>query len=189
MEPVEAKNNFIFPGQQVGEKICMIFREHWAVLAMRLSLWFVLLVTYLVIDYLSIAVFPGMFDPAFLPLILVFKIIFLMFLALGLFIIFTLYYLNMHIITDERIVSIDQKSLLHHTISELHLNQIQDVTAEVHGLPENLLDYGDVFIQTAGETERFRFDNVPNPTKVTKLIIDLYEQLPEQQNNNKKPTA
>jgi hypothetical protein len=62
----------------------------------------------------------------------------------------------------------------------LHLEQIQDVTAEIHGLPENIFDYGDVFIQTAGETERFVFHNIPGPTKVTKLILDLYEQLPEE---------
>jgi hypothetical protein len=173
----------LFPGQQADEKICLVLREHWAVLLAKVGLWFVMLVLYLVYDYALLYYAPEYIPAAYLPLLEVLRIIYLMFLSLGLFIIFTLYYLHSHIITNERIVTIEQRSLLHHTISELHLNQIQDVTAEVHGLPENLLDFGDVFIQTAGETERFLFHNVPNPTRVTKLILDLYEQVPKKQNN------
>lgn len=181
---METKTKLVFPGQQANEKVHLVFRQHWAVLLMKLSLWFALLIAYFAIDYISIAYLPNILDQAFIPLIQVFKIVFLMFLALGLFMIFVLYYLNMSIVTNERIVDIEQEGLLHHTISELHLDQIQDVTAEVHGLPENLFDYGDVYIQTAGETQRFLFHKIPNPTKVTQLILDLYEQLPE----NQKPT-
>ncbi len=183
---METKNKILFPGQQPDERVCLVFRQHWAVLVMKLPLWFIMLIVYLVFDYLAYSYFPGVIDASFSPLIEVFRIVYLMFLALGLFIIFTLYYLNFHVITNERIVDIEQKSLLHHTISELHLEQIQDVTAEVHGLLENILDYGDVFIQTAGETNRFKFDKIPNPTKVTKLVLDLYEQLPEQQKQQYK---
>ncbi|HYC80055.1 MAG TPA: hypothetical protein VEC17_03440 [Candidatus Binatia bacterium] len=176
-------NQTLFPGQQADEKIFLVIREHWSVLFAKLALWFLMLFLYLGFDYVSLYYAPQFISPTYLPLVDVLKVIFVMFLALGLFIILTLYYLHSHIITNERIVTIEQKSLTHHTISELHLNQIQDVTAEVHGLPENLLDFGDVYIQTAGETERFLFHNIPNPVKVTKLVIDLYEQLPEQRTN------
>jgi ABC-type multidrug transport system fused ATPase/permease subunit len=169
----------LFPGQQENEQICLVIREHWISLFLKLVIWFLFAAVYLVIDYLDVVYLPSNIDSAFLPLVEVVKIAFLMFLALGLFIIFTLYYLNVYIITSERIVNIQQLGLLRHTISELHLEQIQDVTAEIHGLPENVFDYGDVFIQTAGETERFVFQNIPGPTKVTKLILDLYEQLPD----------
>jgi hypothetical protein len=174
-----SKIKFLFPGQQENEKICLVLREHWISLFLKLLVWFCFAAVYLIIDYLDVAYLANALDSSFLPLVDVIKIIFLMFLALGLFIILTLYYLNMYVVTDERIVNIRQLGLLRHTISELHLEQIQDVTAEIHGLPENIFDYGDVFIQTAGETERFVFHNIPGPTKVTKLILDLYEQLPE----------
>jgi hypothetical protein len=173
------ETKIFFPGQQPNEKICMVFRQHWFFLASKLLVWGLLIVLFATIDYLDSTYFPFVLDPAYLPLIDVFKILLLMFISLGLFIGITLYYLNMHIVTDERIVDIEQKSLLHHTISELHLEQIQDVTAEVKGFAENVLDYGDVYIQTAGETQRFVFNKIPNPTKVTKMILDLYEQLPD----------
>ena len=175
------QNKTLFPGQQPTEQILMVLRQHWAVLAMKLSLWFVMLVLYFVLDYVALTYGPQFVEAQLLPLLDLARVAYLMFLLLGLFIIFVLYYLNMHIITNERIVDVEQRGLLHHTISELHLNQIQDVTAEVHGLPENLLDYGDVYIQTAGETERFVFRKVPNPTKVTKTILDLYEHLSEEE--------
>lgn len=169
----------LFPGQQIDERICLVIREHWISLAMKLVAWVFFLFLFLVLDYLDTAYFPSVIDPAFLPLIDIVKIGFLMFLSIAVFIIFTLYYLNMYIITNERVVNIHQAGLLKHTVSELHLEQIQDVTAEIHGLPENVFDYGDVFIQTAGETERFVFHNIPHPTIVTKTILDLYEQIPD----------
>lgn len=171
----------LFPGQQENEVICLVIHQHWIVLAMRLFIWFWFLILYLVLDYLNIAYLQERLIPELLPVVEVAQIGYLMFLALGFFIITTLYYLNIHIVTSERIVDIDQPALLKHTVSELHLNQMQDVTAEIHGLLENVFNYGDVYIQTAGETERFVFSQIPNPTKVTKLLLDLYEQLPEQQ--------
>jgi len=89
-----------------------------------------------------------------------------------------MYYLNIQIITNQRVVDITQHSLVHHMISELHLSRIEDVTAEVSGVLGTFLDYGDVFVQTAGETERFVFHNVANPQRIEKIILDLYEQLP-----------
>jgi hypothetical protein len=171
----------LFPGQQANERIHLIFRQHWIILFMRLFFWIVMALVYLGIDYVSLTYAAQYLSPEYMPLVEVLKIAYVMFLALGLFMILVLYYLNTNIITNERIVDIDQPSLLHHTISELHLNQIEDVTAEVHGLLENFFDYGNVYIQTAGETQRFVFHSAPNPTKITKLILDLYEQLPEQQ--------
>jgi hypothetical protein len=180
-------NQILFPGQQPNETIHLIFRQHWIVLFQKIIVWGFFLLAYLAIDYFSLTYLLEFIDPAFLPLIEVAKLGFLMFIVLGLFIVLILYYLTIHIVTNERIVDIDQAGVMHHTISELHLDQIQDVTAEVHGLPENLFDYGDVYIQTAGETQRFMFNKIPNPTKVTKLILDLYEQLPEQKKNNMPP--
>ena len=106
-----------------------------------------------------------------------------MFLFLGLLTIWVIYYLNVHIITNERVVDITQPGILHHTISELHLSRVQDATAEIKGFLHTFLDYGNVYLQTAGETERFVFSEIPNPTKVEKLILDLYEQLPPEKRN------
>jgi hypothetical protein len=86
-----------------------------------------------------------------------------------------MYYLNTYVITIDRIVDINQVGLFNHTISELNLEKIEDVTSEVHGILGHIFDYGTVYVQTAGTVDRFEFDNVPNPGKITKVILGLYE--------------
>lgn len=70
------------------------------------------------------------------------------------------YYLDVYIITNERIVNIEQNGFFKREISELHLHQIQDVSAKVNGFLPTIMHYGDVFIQTAAERENFVFANL-----------------------------
>ncbi|OGL78727.1 hypothetical protein A3F28_02545 [Candidatus Uhrbacteria bacterium RIFCSPHIGHO2_12_FULL_57_11] len=86
------------------------------------------------------------------------------------------YYLDAWIVTNERIVSIEQHSLFARTIAELDLFQIQDVTSEVRGLIPTMFNYGDVHIQTAGAIERFVFEQVPRPDEIRKKIVDLVSE-------------
>lgn len=95
-----------------------------------------------------------------------------MFLILGLFMLWTIYYLNVQIITNKRIVDIWQKGIFSQRISELTLPNIEDVTSEVKGFWATVLGYGNVEIQTAGEKENFIFQSVPEPREIEKLIIN-----------------
>ena len=72
----------------------------------------------------------------------------------------------------------DQPSLLNHVTTEIHLAQIEDVTAEIKGFFGNLFNYGTVYVQTAGTKQRFEFENVPDPNRIVKLLLDLYERVP-----------
>ncbi|HTL39617.1 MAG TPA: PH domain-containing protein [Methylomirabilota bacterium] len=169
----------LFPGQQENEKICMVLRPHWMVFFLKFVAWLMFLVILLGADWAIGKYLPILKTEPYLDYFNLFKTIYFMFLALGLLIIWIMYYLDIQIITDQRVVDITQGSLLHRTISELHLSRIEDVTAEVNGLLPTFLDYGNVYIQTAAETERFTFDRVPSPARIEKMILDLYEQLPD----------
>ena len=173
----------LFPGQQPDEKIYMVIRQHWMTLVYKMLAWFVFVVIFVSLDFISTSYFPILLQSPFVEIVNLVKNVYLMFLFLGLLTIWVIYYLNVHIITNERVVDITQPGILHHTISELHLSRIQDATAEIKGFFHTFLDYGDVYLQTAGETNRFVFSEIPNPTKVEKLILDLYEQLPPEKKN------
>ena len=95
---------------------------------------------------------------------------------LFLFFIFIDYYLDFWLITNERIISVDQNGFFSRTIAEHRLEKIQDVTSEVHGLIPTLFIYGNVFVQTAGTRQRFSFLQVPEPENIRNLIIGLSEQ-------------
>jgi uncharacterized membrane protein YdbT with pleckstrin-like domain len=89
---------------------------------------------------------------------------------------FTDYYLDVWIVTNERVINIEQEGLFHRTASELHLTAIQDVTSDVQGIVRTLFDYGNVHIQTAGEKGRFIFKNIEEPEKIKEFVIRLVEE-------------
>ena len=85
------------------------------------------------------------------------------------------YYLDVWIITNERIINIEQQGLFSRIISEQRLFRIQDVTSEVTGVLPTIFKYGNVYVQTAAEKERFSFEQIPDPNGVRDIIIKLAE--------------
>lgn len=89
------------------------------------------------------------------------------------FILWIDFYFDVWIITNERIVNIEQKALFIRTISELKFDKIQDTSVEIKGLIPTVLNFGNVHVQTAGNTERFLFHKVPDPQKIKGLIMNM----------------
>ncbi|HMQ01962.1 MAG TPA: PH domain-containing protein [Candidatus Doudnabacteria bacterium] len=165
----------LFPSQQPNEKIYLVFREHWFRLAVKFSVVGLLMLIPVLIQTFLVD-FSLMFnsDDSKLLISLIGQIYYLS-LFLALFLIWVLYYLNLGVVTERRLVDIDQHGLLKHEVSELSLDSIQDVSSETIGIFGNLLDYGTVYIQTAGARERFEFDKIHHPKKVASIIISLHE--------------
>lgn len=86
------------------------------------------------------------------------------------------FYLDAWIVTNDRILNIEQKGLFNRTVSELDLLNIQDITSEVHGVLPFFFGYGNVQIQTAAEQGRFVFEQIPNPEGVRKRLLTLVEE-------------
>lgn len=170
-----------FPGQQANERVYLLTRQHPIILFKRIAFWLMFVVLLIILDSYILPQYAILAQAPYLQIVNFIKSVYIMVLVIGIFTIWILYYLNYQIITNERIVDVTQNTLLHHTTSELHLHRVQDVTAEVKGLVGNLFGYGNVYVQTAGETARFEFNKVPQPHKVEKLILDLYEQLPPEE--------
>jgi hypothetical protein len=166
----------LFPSQRPEEKIYLVVREHWVRLGLKLVIWGVFASLPTLLYRYGPDRFPNLFEGTAGQLLSLSTAVYGLVALFTLFIIWVLYYLNVHIVSDERIVDIDQIGLLRHVISELNIETIEDVTSDTTGVLGNLFDFGTVFIQTAGTTERFQFENVPNPTKIAGLILDLYER-------------
>ena len=86
---------------------------------------------------------------------------------------FLIWFFNVNIITDERIIDIDFHNLIYKEVSDAKIDKIQDVTYRVGGAVRALFNYGDVLIQTAGEVQNFEFLAVPKPAKVAKILQEL----------------
>jgi uncharacterized membrane protein YdbT with pleckstrin-like domain len=98
------------------------------------------------------------------------------------------FYLDAWVVTDDRIVNVKQRGLFSRTVSELDLAKVQDVTSEVRGFLSFVFNYGSVFVQTAGETERFHFEQIANPHAVRKQLLGLVEADRKKQGEVKLPT-
>ena len=85
-------------------------------------------------------------------------------------------YLDVWTITNYRIINREQNGLFNRVVSKLELSKVQDVTVEQKGMVTTFLNYGDVFIQTAGEKERFVFEQVGSPFQIAKTILRLIDE-------------
>ncbi len=86
---------------------------------------------------------------------------------------FLVWFFNVYIITDERIVDVDFLSLIYKNVSTAKIDNIEDVTVTASGAMASVFDYGTVLIQTAAERTQFEFDNVPHPTRVAALLNEM----------------
>ena len=83
------------------------------------------------------------------------------------------YYLDINIVTNDRIIDINQKGLFGRSVAELDLTRVQDVHSTIKGIIPTLLNYGTVEVQTAATEENFVFEQVSDPHKVRQRILEL----------------
>jgi hypothetical protein len=161
------------PNQLQGEKAVALYRRHWFTLFISvifyIFLGMILPFIFFILDQSSPDLFTN--DLAYALAVIILSIYYLS-LTVFLFNEFLDFYLDLWIITTERVLAIEQKGLFARVISEQKLTRIQDVTSEVKGIFATVLHYGNVTIQTAGEEQRFIFKNVPAPVTVAKLLND-----------------
>lgn len=176
----------LFPSQLDSEKIFLIVRQHWVELILKLLIWLFFAFTLILFQRFTTTNIPGLWEGQAGIITKVFTTVYSMFLILALLLIWIIYYLNIQVITNVRIVDIDQQGLFSHTVSELHIENIEDVTSETTGILGTIFNYGSVFVQTAGTKERFEFESVPNPASIEKMILDLYDQIPPEKRKGKE---
>lgn len=83
------------------------------------------------------------------------------------------FYLDISIITNDRIIDVAHTGLFSRKIAECDLFRIQDVSAEVHGLFASLFNYGTIHVKTASTTGDLLFQNISNPNFIRGELIRL----------------
>lgn len=158
------------------EKILKIVRKHWLVLVSELV---------------------GIFITAILPLVLLvifqsglnaFNIVspevantgsittfaiacWFLFSVLTGFMIWTHYYLDLWVITDRRIISVDQIHFFNRNVAIFRLERLQDIEFSIKGLIQTFFNFGTLSAQTAGHNEaNFKSTNMPHPDELQNLI-------------------
>jgi len=165
-----------FIAQKDYEKIIYFLRRDTVVFIKQFIFFIFLLSLPLGVYYFLQTSFPTLFENNVIyPLLAILASVYFLTIWLVLFMAFIDYYLDFWIVTNDRIINVEQH-LFSRTISELDLYKTQDVTAEIKGVLPTVFNYGNVFIQTAGETGRFCFDEIPNAHEVSRKIMALAEE-------------
>ncbi len=147
-----------------AEQVKTIARRHIATLLPSLSLSFLLIVgPFFVLFPLFRWGMPGV-------------IVFLVALSLG--ILFgtrslMLWDSDVLVVTNIRVVDVDQRGAFTRMISEVPLASVQDITWSQKGFLESLFRMGTVRLQSSGGSTTIEAKRVPHPEKLQQLISDL----------------
>ena len=98
---------------------------------------------------------------------------------------FLMWFYNVYIVTNERLVDVDFVGLLSKTVNVCQMSRVEDVNYTQKGFFASMLNYGDVIVQTAseqktpdssGELSAFTFESIAYPDRVAALISQLTEE-------------
>lgn len=167
----------ILPNPQPGERVVLVLRRFWFTV-----LWIVM--TALLLFILPVGVFflllnfsPSLLDDSLItPALAMTACLYYLAVWLFAFTDFVDYYLDTWIVTTARIINVEQHGLFKRTASELNLSSIQDVTAEISGPLQTFFKYGNVYVQTAAERQRFQLKDIPHAETVKETIMHLSEE-------------
>ncbi len=84
---------------------------------------------------------------------------------------------NRIIVTDRNVTQVLQFGLFSRKVSQLNINNVEDVTAIQRGIFPTFFNYGTLNIETAGEQVNFHFSFCPNPDYYAKIILDARERI------------
>lgn len=154
-----------------GEEVVLQARRHWIVVV-PLFLFLGLVTLAPVVFYAIVDALPIVLEtPGWGPALLAFGYFgwMLAVWVIGYFV-WLDHHLDVWIMTNERLIDIEQKGIFRREISSLRFERIQDITAEVDGALATFLDFGVIKVQTAGEAKEFSIENIASPHVVVDAI-------------------
>lgn len=92
------------------------------------------------------------------------------------FVVWTKFYLDVWIVTNIRLVDIEQISLFNRKSSTLELEHIEDITVKVEGFTESMIGYGTLSVQTAGHIQEFMIKDIADPESAKQIIYNAQHQ-------------
>ncbi len=171
-----------FPNQKKDEKVYIFIRRYplafLPFLVLILGMIFVFIIVVCFIWYYN----PNIFSEIGKNILVLSASTYFLFCLVIFMIGWLDFYFDVHIVTNQRVVDIDQFGLFHRRIDELNLDQVEDVSCLVKGFLGTIFNYGIVEVQTAGTERNFFLQDISNPTKVAQRILSLSEKVAKRDN-------
>lgn len=153
-------SNFTFRGQRPDEEIRLVVRRHpivffWPLLQSTIALAFIVLtlifwglgnIFYIITTVLILIIFS-----------LIFKISFI-------------YSNSFCLVTNQRVINVDQRGFFNRVITETDYAKIQEVTNSTAGMIGTTFNIGEINILTAGKESQLTIRNIPDPYSIQQEI-------------------
>jgi membrane protein YdbS with pleckstrin-like domain len=163
--------------QKSYEKIEYLLRRHPITFVPKLFIFLILLIIPVIIEKFSVVLFPGILQNQSIYVSgIVLGTIYYMTTILLFYGFFIDYYLDIWVITNDRIIDMEQRGIFARTITEFDLFQIQDITTEINGLAATLFHYGNISVTTSSSNSGIVFYQIPDPNSIRSKIITLAEE-------------
>ena len=161
---------------EAGEEIVRIIRRHWFVIVTQLI--GIAVIAIVPIFFLTVLLnLPSTLNVFALPFekypahITFFITTWLLLSTMSGFVVWTMYCLDLWVITNRRLITIKQSGFFYRNVATFRLERLQDVQYTINGMVQTFFDYGTVSAQTAGESEaEFRSFGLPDPETIQALI-------------------
>lgn len=160
------------------EKIILEQRKHWYIIATESFMFAIGAIAPLILIPI-IAGYSSSFSSYFssnLPLFIFFFSAWTLLMWVSFFVLWTNYYLDIIIVTDKRVIDIEQLGLFARDQAEVRLENIQDIKVEVIGIVESLLRLGNIHIQSAGQSREILAKGFPDPHIIKNTIVKAQDE-------------
>ncbi len=168
-----------------NEKIILKKRKHWyAIASQSLVLFFAALIPIATILLALTNDQAQLIIRQFMPLVIFGISAWLILLWTIFFVLWTNYYLDIFLLTNYRVVDIEQHGLFARDMAEIRYDRIQDVTIEVFGVLPSLLGFGNIHIQTAGRQREVVVRHIPRPDGIREVLSEQIHRISGENSNN-----
>lgn len=169
-------SKYHFKDMGESEEIVMVIHRNWFYLLQQYILIFLVIGIFFGSLFVLPEYFPGFLNGLEKPVSLFIQNFFMLAIWIYGFLIWVDYYFDIWIITNERIINIEQKGMFTRKVSEMTYAKMQDISTEVVGFIPTVINYGDIKVQTAGENENFIFRTVSDPYHIKNVIAEMQKK-------------
>lgn len=153
-------SNFTFRGQRPDEEVRLIVRRHpivffWPLLQSTIALAFIVLAL----------IFWGLSDIFYIVVTVLILIIFSLIFKISF-----IYSNSFCLVTNQRVINVDQRGFFNRVITETDYAKIQEVTNSTSGMIGTTFNIGEINILTAGKESQLTIRNIPDPYSIQQEI-------------------
>ena len=159
------------------EEVLMVVKRHWIVYVMLFIYFFSgVIVTFMIFFFFWLNTWWYMLN-----------IILWLILSIILYIEWLNHELDMYVVTNNRVIGLEQIAFLNRAVTECNLWQIQEVNSKAKWLFANIFNYWTLSIQTAGSKTTLKMEFCPDVMQSSRKILNVVDNYRDEKNLRENP--